>query len=128
MHSPDPLTRAIIGAALQVHRTLGPGLLESTYERCLDHELKRRGLSVTRQVPIDIVYRELVVQRAYFIDLLVDDRIVVEIKSVEQVTDVHKAQVLTQLRWARLRTGLLINFNVALLRDGVRRLSLGFAA
>ena len=121
----DPLTRQIIGAAIDVHRALGPGLLESAYERCLEHELDLRHLQVERQVALPVVYKDLVVEKAYFVDLLVEGKVVVELKAVEELTDAHRAQVLTHLKWANLRVGLLINFNEASLRRGLRRLVRG---
>lgn len=121
----DPLTREIIGAAITVHRTLGAGLLESTYERCLAYELTTRGLRCEQQRPVHITYGNLVIERAYYIDLLVEDEVVVELKAVEELTPVHKAQVLTHLKWADLQVGLLINFNVTVLRNGLRRLLRG---
>lgn len=115
------LTHEIIGSAMAVHRALGPGLLESTYERCLAHELRSRRLRVDQQHAVHISYRDLFIEDAYYIDLLVERRVVVELKSVEELREVHIAQVLTQLRWANLDLGLLVNFNVSLLKNGVRR-------
>lgn len=119
------LTGQIIGAAIEVHRVLGPGLLESTYERCLAHELQLRGLRIERQVSVRIQFKELVVENAYFMDLLVENRVVVELKAVEQLTDAHRAQVLTYMKWADLSVGLLMNFNEASLTRGIRRLVRG---
>lgn len=121
MHS-DDLTGLIIGAAIEVHRCLGPGLLESAYETCLEYELTSRGLHVERQKPLPIVYKELILDHGYRIDLLVENRLVVELKSVEQLTDVHQAQILSYLRFSGCKIGLLLNFNVALLKNGgIRR-------
>ena len=121
MHS-DDLTGLIIGAAVEVHRCLGPGLLESAYETCLEYELTSRGLHVERQKPLPIVYKELILDHGYRIDLLVENRLVVELKSVEQLTDVHQAQILSYLRFSGCKIGLLLNFNVALLKNGgIRR-------
>jgi GxxExxY protein len=116
------VTEEIIGAAIEVHRELGPGLLESAYGACLAVELSSRGLAFERQKPVPVTYKGLVLDCGFRVDLLVEDCIVVELKAVEAITAVHEAQVLTYLRLARLDVGLLINFNVKLLRHGVRRL------
>lgn len=115
------LTKQIIGAAIEVHRALGPGLLESTYEECLAIELEDHGVGFQRQSLLPIRYRGRVVANAYRIDLLVQDTVIVELKSVEKVTPVHRAQILTYLRLANKPLGLLINFNVKVLREGVYR-------
>jgi GxxExxY protein len=115
------LTEQIIGAAIEVHRHLGPGLLESAYETCLAYELELRGLTVERQKALPLVYKEIRLDQGYRIDLLVAQKVVVELKVVEQFTDVHEAQVLSYLRFSGCKVGLLINFNVKLLKDGVRR-------
>lgn len=115
------LTEQIIGAAIEVHRHLGPGLLESAYETCLAYELEQRGLTVERQKALPLIYKEIRLDQGYRIDLLVAQKVVVELKVVEQFTDVHEAQVLSYLRFSGCKVGLLINFNVKLLKDGVRR-------
>jgi GxxExxY protein len=115
----------IVDAAFHVHRSLGPGLLESVYEVVLAHELQRRGLYVERQHPVPIEYDEIRLQVGFRADLLVEDKIIVEIKSVEAIAPVHKKQVLTYLRLADKRLGLLINFNVALIKDGIYRIANG---
>jgi GxxExxY protein len=120
----DSVTAAVIGAAIEVHRTLGPGLLESVYEACLARELEHRGVAVRRQVDVPVVYRGEPVGVGYRLDLLVDERVVVEIKAIEKLERIHDAQVLTYLRLTGKRTALLINFNTPYLREGVRRLSL----
>ena len=107
-----------------MHRTLGPGLLESAYEHCLAHELKARGLSVSRQIALPIVYEGETLDAGYRLDLLVQDLIIVEVKAVETLTRLHEAQMLTYLRLSDRRLGYLMNFNVRLFRDGVRRLVL----
>jgi GxxExxY protein len=107
-----------------VHKTLGPGLLESTYEVCLAHELERRGLAVSKQVGLPVVYEDVRMDVGYRIDLLVDERVIVEVKSVEAIAPVHEAQILTYLRLSGRRLGFLINFNVALLKQGLRRVVL----
>lgn len=118
----NELTHEIIGAAIEVHRHLGPGLLESAYEECLCHELSLRGLPFERQKPIPVVYKETKLDCGYRIDLLVADRVVVELKSIESLAPIHDAILLTYLRLSSCRLGLLINFNVITLKDGVRRL------
>ncbi len=117
----DPLTSAIISAALEVHRALGRGLLESAYEECLCHELHIRGLRFLRQVELPIVYKTVRLDCGYRIDLLVEDAVVVELKAVDALTDIHDAQLLTYMKLLHKRVGLLINFNVALLKNGIRR-------
>jgi GxxExxY protein len=117
----NEITDEIIGAAIEVHKRLGPGLLESAYEACLTHELTLRNLTVIQQVPVPVIYRETKLECGYRIDLLVEGRIVVELKSVESLAPIHEAIILTYLRLSGHRIGLLINFNVAVLKDGVRR-------
>lgn len=117
----NQLTSAIIGAAIRVHNALGPGLLESVYENCLCHELKKANLSVEKQKPVPLIYEAVKMECGYRIDLLVESRIVIEIKSVESLNNVHLAQTLTYLRLADLRLGLLLNFNVTRMTDGIRR-------
>ena len=116
------LTELILGAAIDVHRALGPGLLESTYQECLAAELAERGVRVVRQVPIPLLYRGRRLDCVYRADLLVDYRVVVEIKSVERLLPLHEAQLLTYLRLGGWRVGLLLNFNVPVLREGIRRI------
>lgn len=115
------LSERVIGAAIEVHRTLGPGLLESVYEACLCAEFRTIGLTFQRQLPVPIAYKGLVLESPLRIDLLVDDVLVVEVKSVSEVTRVHEAQLLTYLKLANKRVGLILNFNVELLKDGVTR-------
>ncbi len=115
------LSERIIGAAVEVHRHLGPGLLESIYEECLSRELTLRGLEHGRQVPLDVHYKGLLLRNAYRVDLLVEGTVLVELKAIEALTDVHTVQLLTYLRAADQRLGLLINFNVPRLWRGVRR-------
>ncbi len=120
----EELTGEILAAATEVHRELGPGLLESAYEECLCHELSLRGLAFTRQVPLPVAYKGVKLDCGYRLDIVVDDRVISELKSVEQTSPLHKAQLLTYLRLSGKRVGLLLNFNVALLKDGVTRLVL----
>jgi len=117
----NEITHAIIGAAIEVHKYLGPGLLESAYEECLVHELSLRNLKFERQKPIPVVYKETKLECGYRIDLLVEDKIVVELKSVEGLAPIHDAIVLTYLRLSGHKLGLLINFNVPILKEGIRR-------
>lgn len=115
------LTSIVIGKAIEVHRALGPGLLESAYQECLSYELKAAGLFVEREKALPIVYKEIRLEHGYRLDLLVEDQLVLELKTVDQLTDVHTAQILTYLRLGKFPLGLLINFHVKLLRDGIRR-------
>lgn len=117
----DQRTGPIVSSAIEVHRHLGPGLLESAYEECLCHELHLRGLSFQRQVPLPVVYKELSLDCRYLIDLMVEDQVVVELKSVEAILPVHQAQLLTYMKLARKDVGLLINFNVPVLIQGIIR-------
>jgi GxxExxY protein len=114
----------VLDAAFAVHRTLGPGLLESTYEICLEHELCLRGHEVQRQVALPVVYDTIKLDAGYRIDLLIDGAVIVEVKSVETLAPVHEAQVLTYLKLSSRRLGYLINFNVALLKQGIKRMIL----
>ena len=115
------ITEVIIGAAIQVHRVLGPGLLESAYEACLAFELKKRGLSIEQQRPLPLVYEQVELDCGYRIDLLVEGAVVVELKSVDAVAAIHEAQVISYLKLSGCKVALLINFNVLLLKDGIRR-------
>ncbi len=128
-HDPLPVrteqvARGIIDAALAVHRTLGPGLLESAYEVCLAHELERRGHRVARQVALPVVYEAVRLDAGYRVDLMVDDAVVVEVKAIEALAPIHEAQLLTYLRLSGRRLGFLMNFNVVLLTQGIRRMIL----
>ena len=114
--------RQLVDAGLKVHRALGPGLLESAYEHCLAHELNLRGLAVRRQVVLPINYDGLLLDAGYRLDLLVEDSIVVEIKAVDLLTRLHEAQVLTYLKLSKRRLGFLMNFNVMLFKQGLKRL------
>jgi GxxExxY protein len=116
-------TEAVIGALIEVHRALGPGLLESAYETCLCAELSDRGVPFLRQQPLPIEYKGVRIDCSYRLDLVVGDSILVELKAVERLLPIHEAQVVTYLRLARLPVGLLVNFNSIVLRDGLRRLT-----
>ena len=112
----------VIAAAMKVHSSVGPGLLESAYELCLAHELAKQGLSVRKQVSIPIRYDELTIENGYRLDLLVNDRVVIELKALETILPVHRAQLLSYLRLGGFKLGYLLNFNVAHMRDGVARI------
>jgi len=118
----DPLSESVIGAAIAVHRALGPGLLESAYEECLCYELSKRGLSFERQRPLPVRYEEVLLDCGYRMDLVVKQSLVVEIKAVETLTRLHEAQLLTYLKLSGLRKGLLLNFNSRVLKTGIKRL------
>ncbi|MBU0718908.1 MAG: GxxExxY protein [Planctomycetes bacterium] len=120
----DPLTGAIIGAAIEVHRELGPGLLESAYEECLAYELTQAGLAFRRQVALPVSYKQVRVEVGFRADLIVEGQVVVELKAVDRLAPVHEAQLLTYLRLTGLKTGLILNFNVPVLRDGIVRMVL----
>ena len=117
----NELTEKIIGCAIKVHRVLGPGLLESAYEVCLVHELRQAGLKAERQLALPVIYEGLRLDADYFIDILVEDTVVLELKSVEHILPIHEAQLLTYLKLANKKLGLLINFNVTLLKNGIKR-------
>ena len=120
----DALARQVVDAAFTVHKTLGPGLLESAYEVCLGIELNRRGINFESQLPLSIVYEDITVESAFRLDILVEDRLIVELKAVERLLPIHEAQLLTYLRLSQRRLGLLINFNTPLIKDGIKRLVL----
>ena len=117
----EDLTQEVIGAAIEVHKQLGPGLLESAYEECLCHEFHLRGISFTRQVPLPVEYKGIKLDCGYRIDVMVEDSVVLELKSIEAMLPIHDAQLLTYLRLAQKRVGLLINFNVSVLAKGIVR-------
>lgn len=119
----NKITETIIGCAIEVHKQLGPGLLESTYEACLFYELIKAGLNAQRQVPKPLLYKEVHLEQGYRIDLLVENRVVVEIKMVEAIADVHVAQTLTYLKLSGAEIGLIINFNELKLTTGIKRLA-----
>ena len=124
---PNEITEAIIGAAMTVHRELGPGMLESAYEACLAYELSQQGHAVQRQMELPLKYRDITLECGYRLDLLVDDSVVVEVKAAQALHPVHEAQVLSYLKMSGRRVGLLINFNVTLLKNGIRRVVNGLA-
>ncbi len=120
----NDLSRRVIGCAIEVHRHLGPGLLEAAYEDCLCHEMSLSGISHERQVALPLAYKDITVAGAYRLDILVERRLILEIKAIDRTTLVHEAQLLTYLRLSGLRIGLLLNFNHAVLKNGIKRLTL----
>ena len=120
----ESLTKEIIGAAIEVHRDLGPGLLESAYEECICYELSARGISFRRQVALPVSFKAVRLDCGYRLDLLVEESVIVELKCVEELNDLHKAQLLTYLKLSQLKVGLLPNFNVPLMKDGIVRMVL----
>ncbi|PQJ76341.1 GxxExxY protein [Polaribacter glomeratus] len=117
----NKITEKIIGAAIEVHRALGPGLLESAYQECLFFELKSIGLNVKKEVSLPIIYKEIKLDHGYRIDLLVEEKIVLELKTVEKFTEVHSAQILTYMKLGNYPLGLLVNFHTKLLKNGIKR-------
>ena len=117
----DDLSRRVIGCSIEVHRELGPGLLESTYEQCLAHELKLNGILFQLQRPQAVQYKGIRLDCGYRLDLLVEGELIVELKSVEKLRGIHEAQLLTYMKLAGIKTGLLMNFNVTKLKDGIKR-------
>ncbi len=117
----EALSKAVIGCAIEVHRELGPGLLESAYEQCLAHELRLKGIPFELQKVMPVEYKGVLIDCGYRLDLLVDRRLIIELKAVSAVEPIHEAQILTYLKLAKIKTGLLINFNVPLLKDGIKR-------
>ena len=122
MEELNKITEGIIGAAIEVHRTLGPGLLESAYATCLVYELRQRGYSVLQEVPLPLIYKEVKLDCGYRLDLLVNDAVIIEVKSVEGLAPIHQAQLLSYLKLADCKISLLINFNVKVLKYGIKRL------
>jgi len=120
----DPFTEKVLGCAIEVHRTLGAGLLESTYQQCLAYELSLNGIPFRLEHPMPVEYKGIRLDCGYRIDVLVDDRLILELKAVEKIKGIHKAQLLTYMKLARIETGLLINFNVKRLIDGIHRFKL----
>jgi GxxExxY protein len=117
----NELSRIVFDCALKVHQSLGPGLLESAYEECLYYELRETGLNVEKQKPLPLIYEEVKLDVGYRIDIIVENKLIIEIKSVEALNDVHFAQLLTYLKLTNCKLGLLINFNVSLIKNGVKR-------
>jgi GxxExxY protein len=120
----DRLTQQVIGFAIEVHRQLGPGLLESAYEECLCFELEQAGLAFRRQAALPVIYKSVRLDCGYRLDIVIKDRVILELKTVERLLPIHEAQMLTYMKLSGIRTGLLLNFNSAVLKDGLRRLML----
>jgi GxxExxY protein len=118
----DGLTRRIIGAAIEVHRRIGPGLLGSAYNACLSFELRQMGVRIDEQVPLPVIYRDVKLDCGYRMDFVVEDTVIIEVKAMEHLAPVHHAQLLSYLRLADKRVGLLINFHVRMLKEGIRRI------
>jgi len=123
-HQFDELSKQVIGLAMEVHKQLGPGLLESTYQSCLALELEKAGLHYEMEKPIDILYKQQKVESAFRVDFIIEDSLIVELKSVEALSGIHVAQVLTYMKLTGIKIGLLLNFNVLILKDGIKRLVL----
>ena len=117
----DNLSNKVIGCAIEVHRLLGPGLLESTYEQCLAHEFKLKGIEFKVQHPLSVIYKNIRLDCGYRVDLLVEDDLILELKSVEEIKGIHEAQLLTYMKLTNIDKGLLINFNVVKLKNGIKR-------
>ncbi len=122
MDERDPLTHAVIGAAIEVHREMGPGLLESVYQKCMERECRLRGLTCQPQAHLPLIYKGEILDDVFILDLFFPGRLVVELKAVEKLLPVHEAQLLTYLRLSKTHVGLLLNFNVPVLKDGMKRL------
>jgi len=117
----DQLSNRVIGCAIEVHRTLGPGLLESTYEQCMAHELSQSDIPFKLQWPLPVKYKGIKLDCGYRVDLFIDDELIVELKSVDHIMGIHRAQLLTYMKLAEVKVGLLINFNVEILKTGIKR-------
>jgi GxxExxY protein len=117
----NELSRVVFDCALKVHQTLGPGLLEGAYEECLFYELKKTGLEIQKQKPLPLIYEEVKLDVGYRLDIIVENKLILEIKSVDALNDIHFAQLLTYLKLTNCRLGLLINFNVVLIKNGIKR-------
>jgi len=122
MEKLNQITYEIIGAAYKVHSELGPGLLESAYEVCLEYELLKKGFKVERQKPLPVIYEDVKLDAGYRIDLLVEDAVIVELKAVEEIAPIHKAQIMTYLKLSERKLGLLMNFNVTDMKKGIKRI------
>lgn len=118
----NKITETIIGVAIGIHKALGPGLLESAYEACMVYDLIQSGLKVEQQKPLPVIYREVKLECGYRLDLMIENEVIVEIKSVEKLLPIHKAQLMSYLKLSDCKVGLLINFNVELLKDGIQRI------
>lgn len=121
----NELSKIVFEAGLKVHRVLGAGLFESAYEECLHYELCKQGIKVEKQKILPLIYEDVVLEAGYRIDLIVEDKLIIEIKAVKELTDIHKAQIITYLKLSKCKLGLLINFNTLLFKDGVKRIANG---
>ncbi len=117
----NEISKIVFNAALKVHKALGPGLLESSYEECLSFELIKSGLKVEKQKKLPLVYHEVVLDTGYRVDIMIEDKFIIEVKAVDALTDIHLAQLLTYLKLSNCKLGMLINFNVSLIKDGIKR-------
>jgi GxxExxY protein len=122
----NEISKIIIGAAIEVHKELGPGLLESSYEACLVYELQQQGLNIKQQLALPVVYKGVKLDAGYRIDIMVENKVIVEVKSVDALADIHTAQLLTYLKLKEIKLGLLINFNEVLLKNGLKRILNGY--
>lgn len=120
----EKIFKTVLNCSFQVHTALGPGLLESAYEECLFYELKQLNLKVEKQVPLPLIYKEVILNAGYRVDLLVENKVIIEIKSIESLADIHLAQILTYMKLSGCKLGLLANFNVSHLKDGIKRVIL----
>jgi GxxExxY protein len=118
----NEISKIVFDAALKVHQSLGPGLLESAYEECLFYELKKTGLKVIKQKPLPLIYEEVKLDIGYRVDLFIENKVIIEVKSVDAINDIHLAQVLTYLKLSDCKLGMLINFNVTLIKNGIKRI------
>jgi GxxExxY protein len=118
----NSITEKVIGCAIEVHRTIGPGLLESAYEKCLCYELSQHGMKFERQVPLPVVYKEVNLDCCYILDIIVEESVIIEVKAIERILPIHEAQLLSYLRMLDKRVGLLLNFHSAILKYGIKRI------
>ena len=125
MLTENEIARIVVDCSFKIHLTLGPGLLESAYEECLFYELPKRGLSVEKEKPLPLIYESVKLQIGYRVDFLVEGKVIIEVKSIDALADIHVAQVLTYLKLSGCKLGLLINFNVPRIKEGIRRIVLG---
>lgn len=119
----NEISKIVFDSAIKVHRSLGPGLLESAYEACLYHELSRTDIFIERQKPLPLIYEDIKLEIGYRVDLIIENKVILEIKSVEALNDVHMAQVLTYLKLSNCKLGMLLNFNVILIKNGIKRIA-----
>ena len=122
MFNENEISNLIIGCAIEVHKTLGPGLLESAYQECLIYELQKAGLNVQKELSCPVIYKQIKLEYGYRIDLIVENKVIIELKAVEELTSNHKAQLLTYLKLSKIKLGLLVNFNESILRNGIKRI------